>query len=119
MGVDFLLQSEEYRCMLLERGRTRSDLRHPALTSCGLLDRVQNLAFINSPSALKMPFIGNVLVEGNAPMMTLDSFFTGENISSTSSVCPFQNRPMVSVGLEEKINSHRELPTLGIQSPET
>jgi hypothetical protein len=51
MGVDFLLQSEEYRCMLLEQGPTRSDLRHPALTFCGLLDRVQNLAFINGPSA--------------------------------------------------------------------
>ena len=67
------------------------------LDSCGLLDRVQSLLFANGPAALKMLLIGNVLVEGNAPTLTLDSFLTGENISSTSSVCPFQNRPMVSV----------------------
>ena len=40
MGADFLLQSEEYSCMITEQGRTRCDQRNSAFESCGLLDRI-------------------------------------------------------------------------------
>jgi hypothetical protein len=97
MGADCLLQPEDYRCMILEQGRTRSDLRHPAFTSCGLLDRIQSLAVANGSAALKMLLTGNVLVEGSEATLSLDSFRTGEKLSSNDAVCPLQNRPMVAV----------------------
>ena len=97
MGADCLLQPEDYRCMVLEQGRTRSDLRHPAFTSCGLLDRIQCLTVANGSAALKMLLTGNVLVEGSEATLSLDSFRTGEKLSSNDAVCPLQNRPMVAV----------------------
>jgi hypothetical protein len=38
MGGDFTLQIEDYMIMVTEQGRTRSELRHKAYLSCGILD---------------------------------------------------------------------------------
>jgi hypothetical protein len=36
MGADFSLQTEDYMIMVIEQGRTRSELRHKAYLSCGM-----------------------------------------------------------------------------------
>ena len=36
MGVDYLLQTEKYRIMIVEEAETRTELRKSAFASCGL-----------------------------------------------------------------------------------
>ena len=40
---------------------------------------------------------GGCCQDGDAPTLALDSFRTEENISSATTVCPLQNRPLISV----------------------
>ena len=97
MGTDFNLQTEDYRCMIIEQGKTRAEHRNPAFGTCGLLDRIQGLSIVRTTEALKSFLTGNVLVEGSAFTIRLDDFITGEDISGGDSVCSEQNRPMVAV----------------------
>lgn len=96
MGSDFLLQTEEYRCMVAEQGRTRSDQRNSAFEACGLLDRVQGLKITKCHIALKMFLTGNCFVEGTLPTISLECFVTGDAISGEETVCSAQNRPLIA-----------------------
>ncbi len=74
MGADFLLQSEEYRCMITEQGRTRCDQRNSTFESCGLSDRIQGLQITKCQTALTKFLSGNCFVEGSLPTISLDCF---------------------------------------------
>lgn len=97
MGSDFTLQTEDYRLMISEQGKTRNELRNRAFTSCGIFDRIQHLAIFASPKKFELFLTGNVLVEGSTTTITLEDFALTEKITTGNSVCPCQNRPLVAV----------------------
>lgn len=49
MGRDYILQSEAYRVMCLQQGRTRLDQRLEAFESCGHMDRIQGVVWVALP----------------------------------------------------------------------
>lgn len=96
MGIDYLLQQEEYRITILQQGRLRKDHRHKAFISCGSLDRVQSLRTSQNSESLKLLLTGQILVEGSSPSLCMADFSVGQKISSGNVVCPHQNRPLVA-----------------------
>ena len=99
-GTDFLLQSADYRITIIQQGRMRADHRHKAFLSCGVLDRVQGLSIAQKTSDTKLLMMGQILVEGDEPSLSLEDFLDAADkltLSTCSSVCPDQNRPMVAV----------------------
>ena len=97
MGSDLLLQPEEYRIMIKQQGRLRSDRRHTAFKSCGHYDKVQNLEFLHITSQLKLLITGQLFVEGDAPTLRLQDFVGGEPFGMINRICPNQNRRMIQV----------------------
>lgn len=97
MGRDYILQSEAYRVMCLQQGRTRLDQRLEAYESCGHMDRIQGIDISRNPEKCKLLLTGQVLVEGSTSTLTLDDFVDGTKISSGTGVCLEQNRPMVAM----------------------
>lgn len=74
MGKDYLLQTEDYRSMIIDRGKTRADHRHRAFESCGFQDRIQSLGIVQKSTKLKELLVGSFLVEGSSPSLSLDDF---------------------------------------------
>ena len=97
MGADLTLQTEEYRIMIIEQGRTRSELRNKTFLSCGILDRVHGLSLFKNKDKLDLFLTGNVLVEGSTPTITLEDFTGREKITSSKAICPDHNRPLADV----------------------
>lgn len=97
MGSDLTLQTEDYRVMIIEQGRTRSELRNRKFLSCGILDRVQNLSVFLTQNKLELFLTGNVLVEGTTSTLTLEDFSGKDKITTTNAICPEQNRPLADV----------------------
>ena len=95
MGSDLLLQPEEYRIMIKQQGRLRSERRHVAFKSCGHYDKVQGLEFLQKTDKLKLLITGQVFVEGDTPTLNLQDFTIGERFGAINRICPQQNRPMV------------------------
>ena len=91
MGGDFSLQTEDYMIMITEQGRTRSELRHKAYLSCGILDRVRGLSIFASEKKMSFFLTGNVLVNGSSATLSLEDFMGVERIykSQTISVMIF------------------------------
>lgn len=99
-GTDFLLQSADYRTTIIQQGRMRAEHRHRAFLSCGVLDRIQSSNITQKTSDTKLFMTGQVLVEGDEPSLSLKDFLDGVDtviLSTCSSVCPDQNRPMIAV----------------------
>ena len=99
-GTDFLLQSADYRITIIQQGRMRCDHKHKAFLSCGVLDRVQGLSVTQKTSDTKLLMMGQILIEGDEPSLSLEDFLDAADklaLSTCSSVCPDQNRPMVAV----------------------
>ena len=48
MGVDYVLQTEKYRALIVSEAKARTELRNPAYTSCGLYDRVYKLRLFSA-----------------------------------------------------------------------
>jgi hypothetical protein len=94
MGVDYLLQTEKYRIMIVEEAETRTELRKAAFASCGLYDRVFNLRLFTDPVKLKLFLTGNVL-SGDAMTVTLFDFMGSQQLSEGDIICPQQNKPLV------------------------
>ena len=95
MGSDLLLRPEEYRIMIKQQGRLRSDRRHSAFKSYGHYDKVQNQEFMDITSQLKLLITGQLFVEGDAPTLRLQDFVAGEPFGMINRICPNQNRHMV------------------------
>ena len=95
MGVDFSLQTEKYRGIIIEEAKTRIELRNPAFTSCGLYDRVFNLTLFTDPVKLKLFLTGNVLTE-EVETVTLSDFKGSQSISENDAICPDKNAPLVA-----------------------
>ena len=97
MGTDFLLQVGIYKTTIFQQARLRVHKRHESFTSCGYLDRIQDLGFLHRTDQLKLLLTGQIMVEGGAATLSLEDFSNGEKLSSCKEVCPAQNRPMVLV----------------------
>ena len=97
MGSDLTLQPAEYRYTVIQQARLRSDHRHEAFTSCGYLDRIQDLEFTQKSDRLKLLLTGQIMAEGETATLTLDDFAGGEILSTCCTVCPNQNRPLVVI----------------------
>ena len=96
MGVDFTLQTEKYRSMIVEEAKTRVELRNPTFSSCGIYDRVYNLKLFTDPVKLKLFLTGNVLTEDNATI-TLSDFVGKQMLTVGDIICAENNAPMVIV----------------------
>jgi hypothetical protein len=94
MGVDYLLQTEKYRIMIVEEAETRAELRKPAFASCGLYDRVFTLRLFTDPVKLKLFLTGNILT-GESITVTLLDFMGNQQLSEGDVICPQQNKPLV------------------------
>jgi hypothetical protein len=95
-GKDFRLQAG----FILQQGRLREDHRHKAFTSCGVLDQVQGLGISQKTDPTKLLLMGRILIEEDEPTLTLEDFIDpgeGLPLSTSETVCPFQNRPMIAV----------------------
>ena len=77
--------------MLCEQGDTRTDDRHIAFESCGLICRVSRLQFFTKNEKLKSFLIGSVLKQGSREALSLEDFATGEKITSKPTTCPNNN----------------------------
>jgi hypothetical protein len=100
MGPDYKLQTEEYRNTVLQQGRTRVDHKHRAFLTTSFLDRIQGLQLVQKSEQLELLLTGAVFVEGGAPSLELMDFAipnSSENLSTGSSVCAYQNRPLVAL----------------------
>ena len=97
MGSDFLLQVDYYKTTVMLQTRIRANRRHEAFISCGYLDRIQDLKFIQTSERLKLLLTAHIMVEGGQATLTLDDFTNGDILSNCRAVCPAQNRPMVVV----------------------
>jgi hypothetical protein len=53
MGVDNILETEKCRALIVSEAKSRTELRNPAFTSCGLYDRVYKLQVFTDPITLK------------------------------------------------------------------
>lgn len=95
MRTDLVLQADQYLNMLREQGNTRGSQRLAAFRSCGIFDRVETLDLMCDPAKLKLLLVGQVLVEGKEPTLTLDDFITGDKISTCPAVCRDHNRRLV------------------------
>ena len=96
MGVDYILQTEKYRALIISEAKARSELRSPAYTSCGLFDRVHKLALFTDPGRLKLFLTGNVLTE-QSPTLGLDDFVDSQPLLEGEYICPKQNAPLVAM----------------------
>ena len=96
MGVDYLLQTEKYRVMIVEEAETRTELRKAAFASCGLYDRVFTLRLFTDPVKLKLFLTGNVL-SGDSITVTLLDFMGSQQLSEGDIICPQQNKPLVDI----------------------
>jgi hypothetical protein len=99
-GKDFRLQAGFYRIFILQQGRLREDHRHKAFTSCGVLDQVQGLGVSQKTDQTKLLLMGRILIEGDEPTLNLEDFIDpgeGLPLSTSETVCPFQNRPMIAM----------------------
>lgn len=97
MGSDFLLQVDYYKTTITQQARLRANRRHEAFISCGFIDRIQDLNFIQTSDRLKLLITGQIMVEGDSATLCLEDFADGEMLSNSEDVCPNQNRPMVVV----------------------
>jgi hypothetical protein len=100
MGPDYKLQTEEYRNTIMQQGRTRGDHKHKAFLTTSFLDRIQGLHLVQKSDDLELLLTGQLFVEGGSPTLELMDFAipnSSERISTGSSVCPFQNRPLVAL----------------------
>ena len=95
MGVDYLLQTEKYRALIISEAKSRSELRNPAYTSCGLYDRVYKLQLFTDPGRLKLFLTGNVLTE-EIPTLSLADFVGSQPLLEGEFICPKQNAPLVA-----------------------
>ena len=95
MGVDYLLQKEKYRALIVSEAKSRTELRNPAYTSCGLYDRVYKLRLFTEPVKLKLFLTGNVLTE-EIPTLTLIDFMGSQPLVEGEFICPKQNAPLVA-----------------------
>ena len=93
---DITLQPEYYRGMLLEQGDTQTIDRHPAFTSCGLMNRIERLPVLGENGKLKLLLVGSVLTDNNEPTLCLEDFISGEQISNRPSPCPSNNAGLVT-----------------------
>ena len=97
ISTDLVLQPELYRSMVCEQGDTQSNDRYNAFISCGLVSRVQKLAFIRDKEKMKLFLTGSVLVDFTAePTLSLDDFVLTEKISNKSKACPSNNVRLVA-----------------------
>ena len=96
MGVDYVLQTEKYRIMIVEEAETRTELRKEAFASCGLYDRVFTLRLFTDPGKLKLFLTGNVL-SGDSITVTLHDFMGLQKLSEGDFICPQQNKPLVEI----------------------
>ena len=94
---DITLQPDYYRGMLFEQGDTQTIDRHAAFTSCGLMNRIENLPVLGENGKLKLLLVGSILTDNNEPTLRLEDFISGEKISSKPSPCPSNNAGMVTV----------------------
>jgi hypothetical protein len=95
MGVDYVLQTEKYRALIVSEAKSRAELRNPAYTSCGLYDRVYKLRLFTDPVKLKLFLTGNVLTE-EIPTLTLVDFMGSQPLVEGEFICPKQNAPLVA-----------------------
>ena len=52
VSTDLVLQPEAYRSMLCEQSKSQIEDQHPAVTSCGLISRVQSLPLFSNKENL-------------------------------------------------------------------
>jgi hypothetical protein len=97
VSTDLVLQVEVYRSMLCEHGDTRTEDRHDAFISCGLISRVHRLQFFTKIEKLKLFLVGSVLKQGSYDTLSLEDFVTMERITFKPTTCPDNNSGLVSV----------------------
>ena len=97
VSTDLMLQVEVYRAMLCEQGDTRTEDRHSAFVSCGLISRVSRLQFFTKNEKLKSFLTGSILKQGSAETLSLEDFIVGEKIASKPTTCPNNNAGLVAV----------------------
>jgi hypothetical protein len=90
MGVNYLLQTEKYRILIVEEAMTRTELRKHTFASCGLYDRVFTLRLFTDPGKLKLFLTENVL-SGDPITVTLLDFMGSQQLSEGDIICPNQN----------------------------
>ena len=95
MGSDFVAQPEEYARMINEQARTRAPARDPAFSTCGLLDRIDDLGLTRSCEKLKLFMTGDLFL-GSAACLTLSDFESkGMPIASGVGVDLDRNRNLI------------------------
>jgi hypothetical protein len=100
MGPDYKLQTEEYKNTVIQQGRTRGDHKHKAFLTTSFLDRIQGLHPVQKTDRLELLLTGSLFVEGGSPTLELSDFAipnSGEELSTGTTACPFQNRPLVAL----------------------
>ena len=95
MGVDYSLQTEKYRALIVSEAKSRTELRNPVYTSCGLYDRVYKLRVFTDPVRLKLFLTGKVLTE-EILTLTLVDFMGSQPLVEGEFICPKQNAPLVA-----------------------
>ena len=97
ISTDLVLQPELYRSIVCEQGDTQSDDRHNVFMSCGLISRVQKLAFVRDKEKMKLFLTGSVLLDFTAdPTLSVDDFVLTEKISNKAEACPSNNVGLVA-----------------------
>ena len=61
MGLNLVLQPSKYLRMVEEQAKTRASGREIAFASCGMVSRIRDLKFSDSPQKLKALLTGNII----------------------------------------------------------
>ena len=70
--------------------------RHPAFSSCGLINRIEKLLVLGEIGKLKLLLVGLVLTDNGAPTLCLEDFISGEKVTCKPSPCLSNNAGLVT-----------------------
>ena len=70
--------------------------RHPAFSSCGLINRIEKLLVLGEIGKLKLLLVGLVLTDNGAPTLCLEDLISGEKVTCKPSPCPSNNAGLVT-----------------------